>query len=70
MLRKDVLIHKSRILLDEFLAPMLGQVDKPRKRFLKQTVRGVLGSAGKPVPVLTSSLNSSIPVSLLAQLFA
>ena len=44
MLRKDVLIHKSRMLLDEFLAPMLGQVDKPRKRFLKQTVRAILFS--------------------------
>jgi len=44
MLRKDVLIHKSRRLLDEFLAPMLEQVDKPRKRFLKQTVRAILFS--------------------------
>lgn len=44
MLRKDVLIHKSRMLLDEFLAPMLEQVDKPRKRFLQQTVRAILFS--------------------------
>jgi len=28
MLRKDLLIYKTRMLLDEFLTPMLGQVDK------------------------------------------
>lgn len=39
MLRKDLIIHKTRMQLDEFLAPMLAQVDKPRKRFLRQTVR-------------------------------
>ena len=44
MLRKDLLIHKTRMLLDEFLAPMLGQVDKPRQRFLRQTVRAILFS--------------------------
>lgn len=44
MLRKDVLIFKTRTLLDEFLAPMLGQVDKPRQRFLKQAVRAILFS--------------------------
>ena len=44
MVRKDLLVHKTRMLLDEFLAPMLEQVDKPRKRFLKQTVRAILFS--------------------------
>ena len=44
MLRKDLLIGKTRMLLDEFLAPMLGQVDKPRQRFLRQTVRAILFS--------------------------
>lgn len=44
MLRKDLLIHKTRMLLDEFLAPMLGQVDKPRQRFLRQTIRAILFS--------------------------
>jgi len=44
MLRKDVLIFKTGTLLDEFLAPMLGQVDKPRQRFLKQAVRAILFS--------------------------
>lgn len=44
MVHKDLLIHKSRILLSEFLAPMLEQVDKPRKRFLQQAIRGILFS--------------------------
>ena len=44
MVHKDLLIHKSRMLLSEFLAPMLEQVDKPRKRFLQQAVRGILFS--------------------------
>lgn len=44
MVREDLVIHKSRTLLNEFLAPMLDQVDKPRKRFLKQAVRGILFS--------------------------
>ena len=44
MVRKDVLIHKTRRRLDEFLAPMLELVDKPRKRFLRQTVRAILFS--------------------------
>lgn len=39
MLRKDLLLQKTRMLLNEFLAPMLEQVDKPRQRFLKRTVR-------------------------------
>jgi hypothetical protein len=34
MIRKDLLFHKTRGLLDEFLAPMLERVDKPRQRFL------------------------------------
>lgn len=49
MLRKDVLIFKTRTLLDEFLAPMLGQVDKPRQRFLKQAVRAILFSGSLAV---------------------
>jgi hypothetical protein len=39
MVHKDLLIHKSQMLLGEFLAPMLEQVDKPRKRFLQQAIR-------------------------------
>lgn len=44
MLRKDLVIDKSRKLLDEFLAPMLGQLDRPRQRFLRQTIRAILFS--------------------------
>jgi Transposase DDE domain len=42
MVREDLIICKTRALLDEFLAPMQAQVDKPRKRFLRQAVRGIL----------------------------
>jgi hypothetical protein len=38
MLRKDLLIHKTKMMLGELLLPMLGQLDKPRQRFLRQTV--------------------------------
>jgi len=44
MVRKDLLIHKTRTLLGEFLAPMIESVDRPRKRFLHQAVRGILFS--------------------------
>ena len=42
MIRQDIVIGKTRKLLDEFLAPMQNQLDKPRKRFLRQAVQGVL----------------------------
>ena len=42
MIRDDLIIDKTRTLLDEFLAPMQAQVDKPRRRFLKQDVRGIV----------------------------
>jgi hypothetical protein len=44
MIRKDLLIHKTRDLLNGFLAPMLEAVDKPRQRFLQQALRGILFS--------------------------
>ena len=44
MLRKDLLIDKTRTLLGEFLDPTLGQLDKPRRRFLRQTIRAILFS--------------------------
>lgn len=43
-MRKDLLIRHTRRLLDEFVAPMLEAVDKPRKRFLQQAIRGILFS--------------------------
>jgi len=36
MIREDLLIHKTRALLNESLAPLLQEVDKPRRRFLQQ----------------------------------
>jgi hypothetical protein len=44
MIRQDLIISKTRRLLDEFLAPMQSHVDKPRRRFLRQAVRGILFS--------------------------
>lgn len=43
-IRKDLLIHKTRKSLGQFLAPMLEAVDKPRRRFLPQVTRGILFS--------------------------
>lgn len=42
MLRKDLLLSKTRVLLDDFLWPILAKVDKPRQRFLRQSIRGIL----------------------------
>lgn len=42
MIRHDLILSKTRRLLDEFLAPMQSHVDKPRRRFLRQAVRGIL----------------------------
>lgn len=42
--RKDLLIHKTRESLGQFLAPMLAVVDKPRWRFLPQVLCGILFS--------------------------
>ena len=53
MLRKDLLLSKTRNLLDEFLAPVLDQMDRPRRRFLRQSVRGVLLSGSLVVTDLT-----------------
>lgn len=43
-MRKDLLIRDTRRLLGEFVAPMLQAVDKPRKRFIQQAIRGILFS--------------------------
>lgn len=44
MIRKDILVHKTKTLLDDFLNSILGQLDKYRRRFLRQTVRAILFS--------------------------
>jgi hypothetical protein len=42
MLRKDLVLCKTRKLLTEFMAPLTAQVDKPRKKFLRQAVGSIL----------------------------
>ncbi len=44
MMRKDLLTRKTQTLLSEFLSPLVERVDKPRKRFLQQAIRGILFS--------------------------
>ncbi len=41
MLRKDLIISKTRNLLNEFLAPIMAQADKPRRRFLRQAIGAI-----------------------------
>jgi hypothetical protein len=42
MIRHDHLISKVKTLLQEYLQPMMASADKPRKKFLRQTVGAVL----------------------------
>jgi hypothetical protein len=42
MLPKDFILSKTRTLLCEFLAPMLDVADRPRKRFLRQSIAAIL----------------------------
>jgi hypothetical protein len=42
MLRKDMIVCKTRNLLHEFMAPIIAEVDKPRQKFLPQAIRGIL----------------------------
>lgn len=44
MLRKDFILSATRSLLQEFISPVIAVVDKPRKRFLAQTLTGILFS--------------------------
>ena len=44
MVREGPIIHNTRTLLGEFLAPPQAQGDRPWKRFLLQAVRGILFS--------------------------
>ena len=44
MVPNDLVICKTRTLLDGFLCPMLEAVDRPRRRFLQQAIRGILFS--------------------------
>ena len=44
MLRHDFILHKTRNLLSVFFAPLMGQTDRPRQRFLRQTIGAILMS--------------------------
>lgn len=52
MLRQDALISKIRSELDIFLQPMLAAADRPRQKFLRQSVRAILLSGGLVVSEL------------------
>jgi hypothetical protein len=52
-MRKDLLIRHTRRLLGEFVAPILEAVDKPRKRFVQQAIRGILFSGSLVVMELS-----------------
>jgi|GEM_PF-1604760 hypothetical protein len=42
MLRQDYILCKTRNLLSAYLAPLLHQVDRPRQRFLRQSIGAIL----------------------------
>jgi hypothetical protein len=42
ILRKDFILCKTRILLNEFMAPITEKADKPRQKFLRQAVGAIL----------------------------
>ena len=42
MIRKDFIICKTRNLLNQFMAPITEKADKPRQKFLRQTVSAIL----------------------------
>jgi hypothetical protein len=45
MLPKDFVLCKSRDLLNEFIAPIIVNADKPRRKFLRQTIKNILLSS-------------------------
>ena len=42
MLRKDLIISKTRNLLNEFMYPIMAEADKPRRKFLHQALGAIL----------------------------
>jgi hypothetical protein len=42
MLRKDFILCKTRKLLSEFISPIVNQTDRPRQKFLRQTIGAIL----------------------------
>jgi len=52
MLRKDFILCKTRNLLNEFIRPITTVADKPRQRFLRQTLKAILLSGSLVVTEL------------------
>jgi hypothetical protein len=52
MLRKDFILCKTRNLLNEFIRPITAVADKPRQRFLCQTLKAILLSGSLVVSEL------------------
>ena len=48
MIRKDFILSQARNLLSEFLQPIADRTDRPRKKFLRQTVGAILLSGLPP----------------------
>ena len=42
MLRKDFILCKTKKLLSKFMSPIISQIDRPRQKFLHQTVEAIL----------------------------
>jgi len=53
MLHKDLVLHKTKTLLCEFLNPVITNLDKPRRKFLRQTIAAILLSGCLVVKELT-----------------
>jgi hypothetical protein len=53
MLHKDLVLHKKKTLLCEFLNPVITNIDKPRRKFLRQTIAAILLSGCLVVKELT-----------------
>lgn len=52
MLRKDFVLCKTRDLLNQFMAPIIADADKPRQKFLRQTLKAILLSGSLVVTEL------------------
>jgi hypothetical protein len=53
MVHKDLVLHKTKTLLCEFLNPVIANLDKPRRKFLRQTIAAILLSGCLAVKELT-----------------
>lgn len=53
MLRKDFILHKTKNLLCQFLDPITADLDKPRQKFLRQTIGAILLSGCLVIKELT-----------------